>query len=85
MTIAFEAFLARIYVDDGARARFLQDPAGEAARAGLAPDEIAALERIDREGLELAAASIAAKRRACRHVAERQSSDHPTTARFAAR
>jgi hypothetical protein len=83
MTIAFEAFLARIYVDAGARARFLQDPAGEAARAGLAPGEVEAVERIDREGLELAAASIAAKRRACRHGPN--SSGHPTAARFAAR
>jgi len=63
MTIAFEAFLARIYVDADARARFLGDPGGEAARAGLAPGEITALERIDREGLELAAISIAAKRK----------------------
>ena len=62
MTIAFEAFLARIYVDPHARDRFLRDPMGEAGRAGLWPHEIAALERIDREGLELAAASIAAKR-----------------------
>lgn len=69
MTIAFEAFLARLYVDPQSRARFLRDPAGEATRAGLLPHEIAALERIDREGLELAAASIAAKR--AHHAAHR--------------
>lgn len=63
MTIAFEAFLARIYVDAEARARFLRDPGDEAGRAGLAPGEVSAMLRIDRDGLELAAASIAAKRR----------------------
>jgi hypothetical protein len=57
---AFEAFLARLYVDAGARAAFLADP--RAATVALAPDEIAALERIDRAGLELAAGSFAAKR-----------------------
>ena len=30
-----EAFLARIYVDAPARARFLRDPAGEAMRAEM--------------------------------------------------
>jgi hypothetical protein len=55
MTPAFESFLARLYVDRDARARFLADPRGEAASA-------AAL-AIDRVGLELAAASFAHKRR----------------------
>lgn len=59
---AFEAFLARIYVDPSALRRFLADPRGEAERAGLAADEIAALVAIDRRGLELAARSLAAKR-----------------------
>jgi hypothetical protein len=59
---AFEAFLARIYVDDAARDRFLADPRREAERAGLSAVEIAALERIDREGLRLAADSFRAKR-----------------------
>jgi hypothetical protein len=71
MTIAFEAFLARIYIDAEARARFLLDRAGEGSRAGLGPREIAALERIDRKDLELTAASIGAKRRA-RRPAERR-------------
>jgi hypothetical protein len=57
---AFEAFLARLYVDAEARAAFLADP--RAAASGLADDEIAALEAIDRVGLELAAASFARKR-----------------------
>jgi hypothetical protein len=55
----FEAFLARIYTDARARKAFLDDPRRVAGRAGLPPHEIAALERIDREGLELAAASYA--------------------------
>ena len=60
MSPAFEAFLARLYVDADARAAFLADP--RAAARGLAPDEVAALQRIDRVGLELAAASFAHKR-----------------------
>ena len=63
MTPAFEFFLARLYVDRDARVRFLDDPAGQAAAAGLSPDEIAAAVRIDRAGLELAAAGFAHKRR----------------------
>jgi hypothetical protein len=59
---AFEAFLARVYVDAEARRRFLEDPEGEAARAGLTPGEGAALVRIDHVGLALAAESFARKR-----------------------
>ena len=59
---AFEAFLARLYVDGGARARFLADPSGETKRAGLTAAECRALEAIDRVGLELAAASYDRKR-----------------------
>ncbi len=61
-TPAFEAFLARIYVDGGFRARFLADPSGEAKRAGLSETECQSLEKIDRAGLELAARSYDAKR-----------------------
>jgi hypothetical protein len=57
-----EAFLARIYVDARSRARFLVDPRGEALRAGLSPEEGAALAGIDRTGLALAAESFARKR-----------------------
>jgi hypothetical protein len=63
MTPAFESFLARLYVDPDARARFLADAAREAAGAGLSSDEIAAAQQIDRVGLELAAVSFARKRR----------------------
>jgi len=59
---AFEAFLTRLYVDPDFRHRFLQDPSGEASRAGLSESEKTALEGIDRVGLKLAAGSYAAKR-----------------------
>ena len=62
MTPAFESFVAGLYVDSNVRIRFLADPAGEATRAGLSSGEVAALTRIDRIGLELAAASFAQKR-----------------------
>jgi hypothetical protein len=59
----FEAFLARIYVDAEARERFLEDPRAQALAAGLSEDETAALERMDRDGLVMAARSFDAKRR----------------------
>lgn len=57
-----ESFLARLYVDDQLRQRFLADPFGEARRAGF--DDVTAqrLAQIDREGLALAAESFARKR-----------------------
>ncbi|HEX5082139.1 MAG TPA: hypothetical protein VFY40_08840 [Blastocatellia bacterium] len=58
-----EAFLAKIYVDEESRERFLADPRGEAAKAGLGEREIEALEKIDRVGLVLGARSIQGKRR----------------------
>lgn len=65
MSPAFEAFMVRLYVDAAARQRFLRDPRREAEAPGahLTPEEVDALARIDRTGLELAAASYAAKRR----------------------
>jgi hypothetical protein len=62
MTPAFESFVVRLYVDSNARIRFLADPDAEAKRAGLSTGEVAVLTRIDRTGLELAAASFAQKR-----------------------
>jgi hypothetical protein len=59
---ALEAFLARLYTDEALRRRFLADPRAEAGRAGLSGDEMAALERIDRPGLLMAAESFARKR-----------------------
>jgi hypothetical protein len=58
-----EAFLAKIYVEEDSRERFLVDPRGEAAKAGLNEREIAALEKIDRAGLILTARSLRKKRR----------------------
>lgn len=61
---AFEAFLARLYVDAELRAAFLADPAGVARAAALTEEEVAALAAIDRHGLVLAANSFAHKRAA---------------------
>ncbi|PYO29966.1 MAG: hypothetical protein DMD86_14145 [Candidatus Rokuibacteriota bacterium] len=61
-TARFEAVLARLYVDDAFRRSFLADPAGEAARAGLDPDEARALAEVDAVDLEMAARSFAHKR-----------------------
>jgi hypothetical protein len=58
-----EAFLAKIYVDEEARALFLADPRGEAAKAELTEQEIEAVACIDRVGLELLAQSLERKRR----------------------
>jgi hypothetical protein len=57
-----EAFLAKIYVDEESRERFLADPRGEAAKAGLGEREIEALEKIDSAGLVLTARSLQRKR-----------------------
>jgi hypothetical protein len=66
MTPAFESFIARLYVDEDARRRFLVDPRAEAEAAGLGREEVAAAIAIDRVGLELAAAGFAKKRRLLR-------------------
>lgn len=59
----FEAFLAKLYVDDTARVRFLANPHGEALKAGLTTQEAEAVDRIDRVGLELLSKSLERKRR----------------------
>jgi hypothetical protein len=61
---ALESFLASIYVDSAARARFTADPSGEALRAGLSPEECASLASLDRINLELVARSLSRKRQA---------------------
>jgi hypothetical protein len=58
----FEAFLARIYADPAALARFRTNPRGEAQKAGLTDEECFALEKTDWVGLEMAASSFARKR-----------------------
>jgi hypothetical protein len=57
-----EAFLARLYSDAEAQARFLADPQATALAAGLSDAEATALADIDRTGFELACRSYAAKR-----------------------
>lgn len=61
-TTAFEAFLAKLYVDDLFRAAFLKDPLATARQAGLSGRECEALAAIDREGLEMASSSLLRKR-----------------------
>ncbi len=63
----FEGFLARLYVDAAFRKAFLEDPEGEALRAGLSKEQAAELSRIDRPGLLLAARSFQAKRNRMGH------------------
>lgn len=58
-----EAFLARIYVDEKTRAKFLADPRGEATKAGLTAQQVEDVVKIDREGLELFAHSLKRKSR----------------------
>jgi hypothetical protein len=59
-----EALLARLYTDPALRQRFLVDPAAISRDAGLTEAEVAALTRIDRVGLQLAADSYEHKRMA---------------------
>ena len=68
-----ESFLARIYVDAAARARFLADPRGEAVKAGLTAQQIDDLANIDREGLEMFAHSLEHKKAKHGH----QKNQHP--------
>ena len=57
-----ESFLARIYVDETTRAKFLADPRGEALKAGLTTEQVEDIVKIDRDGLELFAASLKNKK-----------------------
>ena len=59
----FEAFLAKLYVDENVRAKFLADPRGEAMKAGLTAQEVEDVARIDRVGLDLLSKSLKHKRR----------------------
>jgi hypothetical protein len=62
-TPAFEAFLARLFVNTEAREQFLADPRGEARRAGLGPEETEWAAQIDPVGLGFAARSFQHKNR----------------------
>lgn len=57
-----ELVLARLYVDEAARAQFLVDPLAYAREAGLDEDEVRQLADIDRIGLLMASNSFAVKR-----------------------
>ncbi len=57
-----ETFLARLYTDSALREAFLHDPRVTASSAALATDEVDALCRMDRAGLQMAAHSFAKKR-----------------------
>ena len=61
---AIEALLARLYTETELRARFLADPRAVALACGLDEADAAALQSIDRVGLELAAESYRLKRAA---------------------
>jgi hypothetical protein len=62
VSASLEAYLARLYLDAAARRAFAADPRGAATRAGLDERDVAALEQVDRVGLELTARSLRAKR-----------------------
>jgi hypothetical protein len=64
MSASLETYLVKLYLDRDARRAFLADPRRAATAAGLDARDVAALERVDRDGLELAARSFAAKRAA---------------------
>ena len=62
MSASLETYLARLYLDADARRAFTADPRGTASRAGLDEGDVAALEQLDRVGLELAARALRARR-----------------------
>jgi hypothetical protein len=66
VSASLETYLVKLYLDRDARRAFLADPRAAARAEGLAEPEVAALERIDREGLEMAAVSFEHKREAQR-------------------
>jgi hypothetical protein len=59
---ALEALLARLYTDDALCNAFLAAPEAVARQAGLAEASVQGLLAIDRDGLRLTAASLAARR-----------------------
>jgi hypothetical protein len=61
-SLNLERFLATIYVDPAARARFLASPEAEASRAGLSEQQCLKLKDIDFTGLQMASRSFARKR-----------------------
>jgi hypothetical protein len=70
-----EQFLAHIYTDMNARARFKAHPQAEGKLAGLSEEECTALENTDWIGLEMAARSFSHKR----NFKRREQSRNPFT------
>lgn len=70
-TPQFEAFLARLYTDPEARARFLRDRLAEAQAAGLTTEQAESLAAINEEALHAAARSFTRKREHKLHHAKR--------------
>ena len=64
MSVALEAFVARLYTDAALRQEFIARPEAVALAAGLDAATAARLAGTDFEGLELAADSFAHKRAA---------------------
>jgi hypothetical protein len=64
--VSLQAFLARLYVDPDFRRDFFAAPRLFAARAGLSPDDVASVETMNRDEVELAAASFRNKREGAR-------------------
>jgi hypothetical protein len=58
-----EAFLARIYTDAALRRSFLEHPRDVALACGVSEGEAESLASVDRDGVELAAASFERKRK----------------------
>lgn len=60
--MTLQAFLARLYVEAPFREKFFASPETFASSAGLSPAEARAVAAMDRDEIELAAASFEAKR-----------------------
>jgi hypothetical protein len=69
---ALEAFLARVYVDEGLRARVIADPRSAGRDAGLREQQCEQLAGLDVAGVVLAARSFAGKRRRTQSARHRQ-------------
>ena len=69
-SLNLERFLATIYVDPAARARFLASPEIEAYRAGLSEEQCLKLKEIDVTGLQMASRGFARKRAAKQAASE---------------
>ena len=62
MSASLESYLVKLYLDRDARRPFLDNPNGAAVASGLSAADVTSLDRIDGDGLELAARSFALER-----------------------